>query len=252
MFLEEIEQITFSAQEKIRKLEKNKFRYYVLSGLGGIYVCFGALLSLNISGLLMESLYGRILANASFGIALCLIVMAGGELFTGNHLVMSIATLHKQVSLRKTFKLWLYCFLGNGIGVLLFSLLLSAGDFIQGNVSIVLQQFVSAKLKLNLFSVFIRAFLCNMLICAAIWITYRSKNEVAKLLIIFLCVFTFTTCALEHSVADMAYLSFAFFSSMEGFRPLLSLYFLAVVSLGNLLGGVIGIALPYWYISSED
>ena len=95
-----------------------------------------------------------------------------------------------------------------------------------------------------------KAILCNILVCIAIWCGTKMKSEGAKMAMNFCCVGTFVTCGFEHSVANMTFLSIGMMNGaaigLGGF-----LYNLAIVTLGNMIGGIVFVALPYYFISKE-
>jgi nitrite transporter NirC len=71
---------------------------------------------------------------------------------------------------------------------------------------------------------------------------------------VFWCILAFFTTGFEHSVANMTLLSLALINnggneaiSMGGYW-----YNLAVVSLGNMLGAILFVALPYHIASKEQ
>ena len=68
---------------------------------------------------------------------------------------------------------------------------------------------------------------------------------------IFWCLFAFITSGFERSVANMTLLTLTLFS--PGGTAFIGgwLYNLLVVTLGNLAGGVMCVALPYWAMTKE-
>lgn len=95
------------------------------------------------------------------------------------------------------------------------------------------EEMVSKKLADTLFSSFIMAILCGMLMCIAV-IGYKTITEgVGKYLALVLPVMVFILSGYEHSVADMFYLS------MANEWNLSSIIFLIVVTLGNVVGGML-------------
>lgn len=110
---------------------------------------------------------------------------------------------------------------GNFLGCLLVGLLLSP----IGKVADV----VSAKLDKSLFAAFIDAVMCGILIFVCVEI-YKRKNTYIGILF---CVPTFILCGFEHSVADMFY-----FVNARSFSGN-SFLFLAIIVLGNAIGGLL-------------
>lgn len=61
-----------------------------------------------------------------FGIALVLIIYGGAELFTGNTMYFTVATLRKETTISDTLRNWVACYAGNLAGALFFALLFYA------------------------------------------------------------------------------------------------------------------------------
>ena len=69
-----------------------------------------------------EPAWGKFLGALVFSIAVLLISMVGGELFTGNNLVMAFGVYDKRVTLGDAGKVWLVSYIGNFVGCLILSL----------------------------------------------------------------------------------------------------------------------------------
>ena len=88
--------------------------------------------------------------------------------------------------------------------------------------------------------------------CLAVWCGYRCKSESGKLIMIFWCLFAFITCGFEHSVANMTLLTVGMISPFESAVSLTGyLYNISVVSLGNMVGGILFLAVPYFIIAKK-
>ena len=69
---------------------------------------------------------------------------------------------------------------------------------------------------------------------------------------IFWCLFAFISSGYEHSVANMTLLSLALMLPHGTAVSIMGLaHNLVIVTIGNLAGGAIFLALPYWFISKE-
>ena len=77
-----------------------------------------------------------------------------------------------------------------------------------------------------------------------------DKEETAKILMIFWCLFTFITAGFEHSVANMSFLAMGYLIDPSTITLGGYAYNIILVSLGNFIGGVLFLALPYYFITS--
>src|SRR5947209_15883669 len=91
------------------------------------------------------------------------------------------------------------------------------------------------------------------MVCLGVWMAARIKDETARILMIWWCMFTFITCAYEHSVANMCGLMLGvllphadFQIGLDGYG-----YNLALATLGNIVGGAIFVAGMYWLGSPQ-
>jgi nitrite transporter NirC len=254
LFSEEINNVAASAVKKSGLLKKSKMKYLTASALAGIYVGFGILLIFTIGGLLSEvkSPATKIVMGASFGIALSLVIMAGSELFTGNNMIMTIGSLEKKVTWLDSMNIWIYSFVGNFVGsVVLAGLFVGAGLAKGGTASFILKV-SQGKMAMPSMELFLRGILCNMLVCLAVWCAIKLKEETAKLIMIFWCLFAFITSGFEHSIANMTLLSAALMIPHTAAISIGGLaHNLLWVTLGNFVGGAVFIGAAYWFIAKE-
>lgn len=254
MFSEEINKLSSAAEKKVKFLKEGRIKYITASALAGIYVGFGILLIFTIGGLLStaNSPATKIVMGLSFGIALSLVLMAGSELFTGNNMIMTVGVLEKKTSWVDLAKIWIYSYVGNFIGSILLSFLFVKGGLAKGGTAEFILKTAEAKMNAPFDELFFKGILCNMLVCLAIWCFFKLKEEVAKLIMVFWCLFAFITSGYEHSIANMTLLSTALMIPHEAKVSMLGLVNnLTAVSLGNIVGGALFIGAAYWYISKH-
>lgn len=255
MYYEEINRISAAAEKKSAFLKHSPPKYLLLSALAGIYVGFGILLIFSIGGLLSQadSPLVRIVMGISFGIALSLVLMAGSELFTGNHMIMTIANMEKKVTISETVTIYIFSFIGNLLGSVFIAYLFVLSGLAQGSTAAFMAKVAHSKVSLPWSELLARGVLCNILVCLATWCSFKMKEETGKLIMIFWCLFAFITTGFEHSVANMTLLSTVLIIpgaealSLTGF-----IYNMFWVTLGNFIGGALFVGLPYWYISARN
>ena len=254
MFSEEINKVTILAVKKSELLNKSKLRYITSAALAGIYVGLGIVLIYSIGGLLSvtESPATKIIMGASFGIALSLVIMAGSDLFTGNNMIMTIGSLEKKVSWIDSLKIWIYSYIGNFVGAVMLSAMFVGAGLAKGNTAAFILKTSQVKMAEPGIELFLRGLLCNILVCLAVWCSIKLKEETAKLIMIFWCLFAFITTGFEHSIANMTLLSTALMIPHDTAISLIGLtHNLIWVTLGNFVGGAIFIGAAYWYIAKE-
>lgn len=252
MFEEDFLAVSKAAASKVAFLKKNTLGYFAASMLAGMYVGFGILLIFTIGGMLTGMPFAKIVMGASFGIALSLVIIAGSELFTGNNMVMAAGMFSKSVNFVNALKLWIVCFLGNLAGSILLALIFWGAGLSTGSTAKIIAATSAAKMGTAVWPLFLRGLLCNVLVCLATWCGFKCKSESGKLIMIFWCLFAFITCGFEHSVANMTLLTIGLLSphtaavSLGGY-----IYNIGIVSLGNMAGGILFVAVPYFLISRK-
>ena len=256
MHNETVLKLTNAAKNKINLLNNSKLKYLVSAAFAGLYVGLGIILIFTVGGLLSAagSPATRIMMGVSFAVALCLVIMTGTELFTGNNMIMTVGALNKGVSAGQMSKVWLFSFVGNLLGsILVAGFFVGTGLVNEGAVMEFFATTSIAKASAPFMSLFFRGVLCNILVCVAVLCSFRTTDDTAKILMIFLCLFTFITSGFEHSIANMTIFSVALISpAIQGATLAGAIYNLIAVTLGNMAGGVLVMGLGVFIMGSED
>ena len=253
MFSEEFQAVANAAAVKTGFLRKNPVGYFLMSMLAGIYIGFGVLLTNTIGGVLAGAPAAKVVMGAAFGVALSLVVMAGAELFTGNNLVMAAGILEKKISAGDAVKLWVVCWIGNLAGSAVLAVIYYLTGLGAGAVGEFMAAGAFAKMTAGPIQLITRGLLCNFLVCLAVWCGTKLKSESGKLIMIFWCLFAFITTGFEHSIANMTLLTEALLNpagqavTIGGYW-----YNLILVTAGNMIGGIVFVALPYFAASKRD
>lgn len=252
MFQKEFAAVANTARTKMAFLNHNPAGYFILSMMAGAFIGFGGLLAFTAGGILPDFSGAKLVMGACFGVALSLVVMAGGELFTGNNMVMAAGVLKRTVSVKDALFLWGVCWIGNLVGAIVLAVLYYLTGLGNGDVGAFIARVAFDKMSQGPVELFTRGILCNMLVCLAVWMAGKMQTEGGKLTMIFWCLLTFFTAGFEHSIANMTIMSIALINPM-GVAVSLGgwAYNLLVVTLGNVVGGVVFVAVPYYLASKE-
>ncbi len=252
MFNEDFEALVNASKKKMSFFKNNTLGFFVSSMLAGMFVGLGIILIFSISGQLAGQPYAKLAMGATFGIALSLVIMAGSELFTGNNLIMGGALFKKEQKLSDVINFWVVCYLGNFVGSLLVAGLFLLSGLSKGATAEAFANVTLAKTTIPLMPLIFRSILCNILVCLAVWCSIRLKSDSGKLIMVFWCLLAFITSGFEHSIANMTVLTIGMGNTM-GLDITLAGYFynIIVVTLGNMVGGIFFVALPYYLISKK-
>jgi formate/nitrite transporter len=222
----------------------------VLAVLAGAFIALGALFFLVVTtGAGAGFGVTRLLGGLAFSLGLILVVVAGAELFTGNNL-LAIAWASRLISTRELLRSWLLSYCGNVIGGLGTALLaLGAGvDRLGGGaVGQSALRLAVGKIGLSPLESFTRGVLCNVLVCLAVWLAMGARSVTDKIMAIVFPVSAFVALGFEHSVANWFFLPFAMALDGTGSVPVAAAARnLAAVTVGNIVGGTLLVALVYW------
>ncbi len=252
MYEEEICAVAKAAKNKYELLKNNKTGYMMASIMAGFFVGFGVLLCFTVGGALLDSPARQLAMGAVFGVALSLCVIAGAELFTGNNFVMSMGMAKKTVGFGQTAKVWLASYIGNIVGTVLMAAMFVLSGLAVGETAEFMTASSHAKVGLSATELIFRGILCNMLVCSAVWCSFRAKSQTAALIMVFLCIMAFVTTGFEHSIANMTLLAVGLIAPAgEAITPGGAIYNVGFVTLGNMIGGILFIALPYILIGKK-
>lgn len=252
IYREEIESIKETSLMKVKLFEKN-FKGYILSAmLAGLFVGFGVMLAGTVGGIFdaAGSPVVKIVMGLSFGIALSLVIIGGAELVTGNNFVLTIGSLSRLFPWRTTFTIFAVCFLANWLGSLLAGGAFVLAGLANGEVGMFIASYAETKMNLPPLQLFLRAVFCNILVCMAVWSSYRCKSESGKLIMVFWCLFAFVATGFEHCVANMTFFAIALLSPFSAdLSVAAAVYNVLLAGFGNMVGAMVFLAVPYFIIS---
>lgn len=240
----------------------------VLGFFAGAFVALAAEAStLAASSLLADKTsfaIGKLVQGLVFTPGLIFILLAGGELFTGNCL-MTIPLLEKKINLKTMLRSWILVYFANFIGALSIAFLLYASGqwfFADGLVGVRTILIAKSKIDFSFVQALILGLLGNFLVCLGVWMSLGAKSYGSKVLSAFFPIATFVLSGFEHSIANMYYLPAGFLAKNipdlasksglgEGLASLnisnMVIKNLLPVTLGNIIGGAIFVGILYYF-----
>jgi nitrite transporter NirC len=232
------------ARSKAQLLKESPWSFFIGSMLAGAYVGIGIIFIFTVASPLPPEVQTLVL-GATFAIALTLVVIAEAELSTGYAMYMTIGMTKKTVTSQQSLSTWAMSWLGNFCGALvLVGIYVLAKGYLFSHQELIAQVALK-KINATPIQLLAKGALCNWLVCLAIWMSKKVDSDVARLVVIFWCLFVFIASGFEHSVANMTLLSIVYFSpeSVVGLSDII--YNLTFVTLGNIIGGALFVALAY-------
>ena len=246
------------------------FRMILLGIFAGMCIACGA----SASSVAMHAIpnvgVARLVAGAVFPVGLMMIVFVGGELFTGDCL-MIMGCLHKKYSVWSMIRVLIIVFLSNFAGAALFALMVNATTQFGYSANLMGAFTIKVglgKLTMSFGAAFISGILCNIFVCIAVLMAASTKEIAGKVWAIFFPILAFVVSGYEHCVANMYYVPAAIFAAnneayvqaaMDAYgytvQQLTALNWgnflmnnLLPVTLGNIVGGMLFVGVPLYLI----
>lgn len=238
----------------INNIGKNKTNYsfcqLVLLGLlAGVYISFGAFSATKSMTFIENQGLASLMAGALFSVGLMLVIIGGGELFTGNSLIL-LSVMTKKVKIKSMLRNWTFVYFSNFLGALLLVYMVYHSGLLHnsyglneiGEKSV---EIALSKTQIPFFQAFIRGILCNWLVSLAVWLSLASEDIPGKIFGIFFPILTFVFLGFEHSIANMFFIPLGCILSAEvNFYGLLNN--LIPVTIGNIIGGSVFVGMFYY------
>ena len=263
------EVIEQNIQNGIKKTNLTTKKLILLGIAAGFFIGIGAeASSLAMHGISNVGL-ARTVAGAVFPIGLMLIVLLGGELFTGNCLI-SMAVYDKKAKLKGMIRNLTIVYISNFIGAALMAWMInncSQLNFSDGGAGAFTIKVALGKVGIDPIQAIVSGILCNVLVCLAIFMAATAKDVAGKCIAIFFPIFVFVISGFEHCVANMYYIPAGIFAAQNPLyaakatelygitaEQLSGLNFgtmfsnLVPVTIGNVIGGMVFVGLLYWYL----
>lgn len=259
------------ACEKKARLPLGKM--ILLGIMAGAFIALGgATSSTAIHGIADVGL-ARTLAGTIFPVGLMMIVFVGGELFTGNCLIV-MDVVDKKVTWRACARNLLVVYFSNLIGALIIDFLIYFSgnlDYTEGLLGAYAIKVALGKIAISPIRGITSGILCNILVCIAILMAAAATDIVGKVWAIFFPIMAFVVGGFEHCVANMFYIPMGLLAAtnpayvakaqeaygitqaqLDNLTLVNSLQNFLPVTLGNMLGGMVFVGIPCYFIYKKN
>lgn len=255
------------------KVEMSKENLIARSVLAGTLIGMGAAASSVAAHTISDVGLARLAAAVVFPVGLMMVILLGAELFTGDCL-MAMSVTDGKLKLKDIIRVLSSVYFGNFIGAGALALLINMSgqlNYSGGMLGAYTIKVAIGKVNVSFIEGITSGLLCNVLVCAAVLMAICAKDVTGKLLAVFFTIMLFVTAGFEHCVANMYYITAGLFAklnpsyvslameqygySVEQIRNLNWYHFLVTnlvpVTIGNLLGGIVFLGLPLYYMNSK-
>ncbi len=190
------------------KVRTSALKCALLGILAGAFIALGA----EASSLAMHDIQNvgiaRLAAGCVFPIGLMMIVFIGGELFTGDCLMM-MDVLGKRITVLQMFKTLGIVFVSNLVGALVIVFLTAhcgQWNYSDGMLGAFTIKIAMGKISIAPDTAIYSGILCNILVCLAVLMAGSARDITGKIFAIFFPIMAFVVSGFEHCVANMYYI----------------------------------------------
>lgn len=241
-----------------RACRRTVFEVVVLSMLAGAFITVGALFSTLIAtGTENEGLQ-RLLEGVGFSTGFFIVVLSGALLFTEVNVEMPATLLHgdARTIAGRVGRLWILAAAGNLGGAFLTGVAIGVAQSYSPGFESLLAEIVDAKMRYREIGgldgwgrAVLSGALGNWLVGMAAFLAVMGRTIIGKYIPVLLTVSAFVAAGFMHSPANMAFFSLATPEGIgPGWGPALA-WSIAPAAVGNVLGALFLVALPFWLVN---
>lgn len=255
------------------KVQLPLLKCILLGLMAGAFIAFGGATSSAAIHNISNQGVAKALAGAIFPVGLMMIVFVGGELFTGDCLMIA-GVADKRFSALQMIKTLIIVWLSNMAGaVLIAALVYYSGllDYTGGALGAFTIKVAYGKCTITPFKAVCSGILCNILVCIAVLMATAARDIAGKVWAIFFPICAFVVGGWEHCVANMFYIPAGIIAATNDTYAAKAeeLYGITAaqisasvnvggfisnlipVTIGNILGGMVFVALPLYVIHKK-
>lgn len=255
------------------KVQLPLLKCILLGLMAGAFIAFGGATSSAAIHNISNQGVAKALAGTIFPVGLMMIVFVGGELFTGDCLMLA-GVVDKRFSALQLIKTLIIVWLSNMAGAILIAALVYYSgllDYTSGALGAFTIKVAYGKCTITPFKAICSGILCNILVCIAVLMATAARDIAGKVWAIFFPICAFVVGGWEHCVANMFYIpagiiaatNDTYVAKAEELYGITAAQISACVNvggfisnlipvtIGNILGGMVFVALPLYVIHKK-
>ena len=247
----------------VKKTSFPVYKTLILGIMGGCFISLGALYEISIlSHPQINSSTALIVAPLFYAVGYIIAFIAGAEIFTTNNL-SAMALASGKIKLQRVALNWTVVLFANllGAGFMVVLFYFSGLVDLYDNALVDTAKTISSlKIGLSPTETVVVGLFGNMLICIGLWIAMAGRTVTDKFLALLVPVAAVPAMNFQHSTGNMFQFFLALVTESETVDLELpsEITFMAVtsnlffVSIGNIIGGGVFIALIYYFVFIKD
>ena len=256
------------------KVQMSQERLFGKAILAGVMIGMGVAASSVAAHTIPDVGLARLAAAVVFPVGLMMVILLGAELFTGDCLMAMSVSAGKH-TLKDMVRVLVTVYFGNFVGATVLAVCVAMSgqlNYSSGMLGAYTIKVAMGKVNLSFSEALLSGVLCNVLVCAAVLMAACAKDITGKLLAVFFTIMLFVTAGFEHCVANMYYITAGLLAkhnplylaqAMEQYgyaqeeinRLNIGNYILTnllPVTVGNVLGGIVFLGLPLFYLNTKN
>eukprot|EP00128_Syssomonas_multiformis_P001055 Colp12_sorted_trinity150504_noHs@24681 len=192
----------------------------------------------------------KLILGFTFPIALVLIIVIGGELYTGNTMYMVFGVLSRKIRFKSLLINWVFAWTANFVGCLLVAYFLGyLTDIFATDPWLTFVQNIAHKKVSKGFGItFLRAIGANWYVCLAVFIVIAAEDVVGKFVATLMIIAAFVAAGFEHVIANMFFIPLGMMYGADVTVADFIVKNLIPVTLGNTFGGAILCGATLWFL----
>lgn len=230
----------------------------VLGLMAGGFITAGALFSVLLSVGFEAPGAVLLVEGLGFSTGFLFIVLSEAALFTEANVVMPATLLAGTARAGRVVRFWVLAWLGNFAGALVVGWLIRIAQSYSPGFEAGLAGIIETKMRYQgvggadgWFRLVLSGVLANWLVGMAAFFATMGRTIIGKYIPVFLAVTMFVAAGFQHSPANMGFFSISIVGGGgPGWIDAL-LWNIVPAGIGNMLGGTLLVALPFWWIFEQ-
>lgn len=254
-----------------RKSQLPLGKMILLGIMAGAFIALGGATSSTAAHNISNVGLARAVSGVIFPVGLMMIVFVGGELFTGDCL-MVMDVMCGKVTWKDCIRSLCIVYISNLIGALIIDVLVFYSgnlDYTSGLLGAYAIKVAIGKVSITPIKGITSGILCNILVCIAVLMAAAASDIAGKVWAIFFPIMAFVVGGFEHCVANMFYIPIGIMAAsnpayvakaeeaygitaeqLSQLTVLGSLQNFIPVTIGNIIGGMIFVGVPCYLIQA--
>jgi formate/nitrite transporter FocA (FNT family) len=188
--------------------------------------------------------WAELAAAVAYPLGFALVIIGRNQLFTENTLepVIPLLEAHDLRTLRLVLRLWVIVLFGNLLGALIFALLAAGTPMLRAGLEPQLLHLSGEAMAGGFGRVFYLAIFAGWLIALTAWLVQATERTLAQIVLIWLTIAPISAFGFRHSIAGAVEVFYLAAKGGTGWGDALGSFLVPAV-LGNIVGGVLFVAL---------